>query len=266
MSANDIAAPIAYAARSGVRQRYYANDHGRDTVVVEPRLMPIADARGLATGLDREGFRLVSHASAVGNFEDRAEVAAVHPAEIVTLIAGLTGADEVRVTAPGILRFSERSGRAGSHDNSHPARFAHIDATAQTSAGFAAGICPEGRELARYAHFNVWRAISGAPQDVSLAVCDATSLAPQDCLVADAVFDPPGGAEWSFESWIIAHNPAHRWHWFPAMSRDEAIVFKSSDSRFNNAVPHVAFDNPLAGEDAIPRVSIEMRAAAMWYR
>lgn len=266
MSSSDISAPIAYAARSGTRQRYYANDHSRDTVVIDPRVMPIADARELSTSLDREGFILVPHASKVRDFEDAAEVAAVHPAEIVELITSLTGADDVRVTAPGILRFSENSGRAGSHDNSHPARFAHIDATAQTSASFAALACPQGRALARYAHFNVWRAISGAPQDVSLAICDATSISPDDRHVADAVFDAPGREEWSFESWIVGHNPAHRWYWFPALSRDEAIVFKSSDSQFHNAVPHVAFDTPPADETAIPRVSIEMRAIAMWYR
>jgi hypothetical protein len=30
-------------------------------------------------------------------------------------------------------------------------------------------------------------------------------------------------------------------------------------------MPHVAFDNPIAGEDAPPRVSIEMRCTAYWY-
>jgi hypothetical protein len=118
----------------------------------------------------------------------------------------------------------------------------------------------------RYAHFNVWRSFSGAPQDVPLAVCDATSVAADDRIIADAVFDPPGGApEWSFESWIVAHNAAHRWHWFPDMGRDEAILFKTSDSEHHNPVPHVAFDNPLAPAGCHPRASIEMRAVAFWY-
>jgi hypothetical protein len=260
----NVEAPIAYATRTGFRQRYYANDHSRDTVVVEPRPMPIRDARGLATDLDREGFVLVPHRSQVADFTDRTEVAAVHPAEIVDLLRGLTKADAVVVTAPGVLRFSEASGRAGTLDNSHPARFAHVDATAETSAGFAARSAPEGRKVARYAHFNVWRAFSGAPQDVPLALCDARSVAADDLLVADAIFDRPGVPEWRFESWLLAHSPAHLWNYFPAMTRDEAIVFKSSDSRLGNVVPHVAFDDPTAPADAPPRASIEMRAVAYW--
>ena len=72
--------------------------------------------------------------------------------------------------------------------------------------------------------------------------------------------------EWSFESWIVVHNPAHRWLWFPNMTRDQVVVFRSSDSLFGMPVPHVAFDYPVAPSDAVPRASIEMRAVAYWYR
>lgn len=263
-------ASIAYVARTSYRQRYYANDHARDTVVVEPHSMVLRNARDGETSLDGEGFELVAHRSEVADFTDRADVAQRHPAEIVALLLAHTGADEVLVTSPGILRFSERSGRAGTLDNSMPARFAHIDTTAQTAAGFARSAVPEGRAFTRHAHYNVWRAFSGAPQDVPLAVCDARSVDPGDLLVADAIFDPPstGGAsapEWSFASWLIAHNAAHRWHWFPDLTRDEALIFKTSDSVFSNPVPHVAFDNPLAAPDWPSRASIEMRAVAYWY-
>ena len=99
-----------------------------------------------------------------------------------------------------------------------------------------------------------------------LAVCDARSVKPSDLLVADAIFDPPGGApEWGFDSWLVAHNVAHHWHWFRDMTRDEALIFKTSDSAFANPVPHVAFDNPLAAPDWPARASIEMRAVAYWY-
>jgi hypothetical protein len=265
MNGNRLEAVINYAARAGFRQRYYANDHSRDTVVIDAVPMPVADGRANPPSLEEEGFRLVSHRSRVGSFEDLAEVAALHPAEIVELLLAQTGADEVIVTAPGILRFSEASGRAGSRDNSMPARFAHVDSTSETSAGFAQRSLPEGRKLARYAHFNVWRAITPPPQDVPLAVCDARSVTPDDLLVADAIFDPSGAPEWSFESWLVAHNPAHRWIWFPDMTRDEALIFRTSDLTHGLPVPHVAFDDPLAGPDARPRASIEMRAVAYWY-
>jgi hypothetical protein len=258
-------APIAYAARTGFRQRYYANDHARDTVVVDAQPMAIADARGLSTSLDGHGFVLVDHASSVADFTDRAEVGAKHAREIVALIEAQTGADAVIVTAPGILRFSERSGKAGTLDNSMPARFAHVDVSAETAMQLTARGAPQGRAISRSAQYNIWRSFSGAPQDVPLALCDAGSVAGEDLLSADAIFDAPGQAEWGFESWLIAHNPQHRWHWFSNMTRDEAIIFKTSDSAFGNAVPHVAFDNPDAPSDCAPRASIEMRATAYWF-
>jgi hypothetical protein len=258
-------AVINYAARTGFRQRYFANDHNRDTVVIDAVRMAVSDGRANPPALAEEGFRLVPHRSQVLNFEDPAEVAALYSAEIVALLRSETGADEVIVTAPGILRFSEISGRAGSRDNSMPARFVHIDSTSETSAAFAARSLPEGRTLGRYAHFNVWRAITAPPQDVPLAVCDARSISPGDLLVADAIFDPPGAPEWSFESWLVAHNPAHRWIWFPDMTPDEALIFRTSDLAHGLPVPHVAFDDPLAGPGAHPRASIEMRAVAYWH-
>jgi hypothetical protein len=258
---------INYAARTDFRQKYYANDHSRDTVVIDAREMDIRDGRAVDTSLDREGFRLVGHRSAVASFEDRTTVDAIYPQEITRLLLTETGADAVFVTAPGILRFSETSQNAGQLDNSMPARFVHIDASRMTSAGFAVRSCPEGREYRRYAHFNIWRSFSGAPQDVPLTLCDATSVAADDLLPADAIFDPPGGApEWSFESWLVTPNATHRWYWFPDMTRDEVIIFKTSDSDHHNAVPHVAFDNPMVPADCHPRASIEMRAIAYWYR
>ncbi len=227
--------------------------------------MPLADGRAEPPRLEREGFCLVPHVSRVGNFEDHDEVADRHPAEIVDLLLSLTGADNVLVTSPGILRFSERTGRAGSLNNSMPARFAHVDTTADTARRFAERSLPPGWPARRHAHFNVWRAFSGQPQDVPLACCDTRSVKPADLLVADAIFDEPDGREWGFESWLVAHNPAHRWVWFPDMTRDEVIVFHTSDSAGGMAVPHVAFDHSACPADARPRASIEMRAVAYWF-
>ena len=257
---------IAYSGRNFARPRYYANAHERDEVDIVPVLMPVLDGRAAETGVDREGFQLVSHRSAVRNFRDREEVARVHRREIEDLVQAETGADFVHVGAPGLLRFSERSGLAGSLNNSMPARFAHIVISDDTAAQFAkAGA--NGRAFSRCAHYNVWRALSPAPQDVPLAMCDARSLAAADLIAADAVFDEPGKPEWSFEGLVVAHNAAHRWHAFLDLNPDEAILFKTHDSDRARAihVPHVAFDLPGCPADAPPRVSIEMRATAWWW-
>jgi hypothetical protein len=77
----------------------------------------------------------------------------------------------------------------------------------------------------------------------------------------------PGRPEWSFEGIVLAYASRHRWHWFPDMTREEALVFKTNDSGPSRAhcVPHVAFDNSSCSKDAPPRASIEMRALALWF-
>ena len=263
----NVRAAIAYAGRGIARPRYHANDTSRDLLDVAPVVLEIADARGSGTTLDREGFRLVPHRSAMADFGDREAVSAVHRLEIVDLIGALSGADLVLVNSPGVLRFSEKSARSGALDNSRPARFAHVDISDATAAAFARRAAPADRTLARFVHYNVWRAISAPPQDVPLAVCDARSISANDLIKADAVFDSPGQPEWSFEGIVVAHDSAHRWHWFPDMTRDEALVFKTHDSDLTRAhcVPHVAFDDPSCGPQTPPRASIEMRAIALWF-
>ncbi len=259
-------AVINYTRHGTARPYYFANDHARDFVPIDAQTMPLTNGRAAGSSLDGQGFVLAPHASAVTDFTGP-EVAAHHPAEIVALLTAQTGADLIMVTAPGILRFSERSGKAGSLNNSNPARFAHIDVTTQTAEAFGARGQPDDRAVSRFAQYNIWRAFSAPPQDVPLAVCDFRSVLPEDLIEADAIFDEPGKPEWSFASWVIAHNSAHRWHWFPNMTRDEALIFKTHDSDAGRAryVPHVAFDDPDAAQDAPPRASIEMRATAYWF-
>jgi hypothetical protein len=256
---------IAYSGRSLARPRYYANAHERDEVEIAPVAMPIRDARGRGTSLDVEGFELVRDPSVVTDFADRAQVMAVHVPEIVALIKDLTGASRVEVTGAGLLRFSERSGRAGSLDNSMPARFAHIDVSPHTALSMSQRLAA-GRPHTRVAQYNVWRALSAPPQDVPLALCDARSLAREDCIAADAIFDPPGGApEWSFESYDCGKSGASlalvlRSHG----RRGDRVQDVRQDLRRATHVPHVAFDLPGCPADAPPRVSIEMRATAFW--
>jgi hypothetical protein len=260
-------AVIAYSGRGVDRPRYHANDHSRDVIEIVPVEMDLTVGRGREITLDGTGFTLVGHRSVVADFTDRATVAALHCQEIVDLIAGLSGADQVLVNSPGILRFSEKCASSGVLDNSRPARFAHVDISDATAAAFAHRAAPAGRRLARFVHYNVWRAISEPPQDVPLAVCDARSVSSGDLIAADAIFDSPGKPEWSFEGLVVAHAPQHRWHWFPDMTRDEVLVFKTHDSDPSRAhcVPHVAFDDSSCPEDTPPRISIEMRALALWF-
>ncbi len=269
---SDVRAEIGYSERTEKRPYFYANAHEKDFVPLKPVEVAIADARGHDCTLDREGFTLVGHRSTVTDLTDLDAVARVHRGEIAELLKRLTGCDEVVMTPFGILRFSEKSGANSEHDNSHPARFVHVDMAAEDAAAMRAKTAPanipEGRAIARSAQYNVWRSLAGGTQDVPLGLCAYPSVAPEDLLDCQAIFDPlDGSPEWGFANYLLAYNPAHRWYYYSDMSPDEAIVFKTSESDPDRAqlMPHGAFDNPLAGPETPARISLEMRGTCYWF-
>jgi hypothetical protein len=264
----DVRAKIGYSERTEKRPYFYANAHEKDFVPLAPAEVAIADARGLDCSLDREGFTLIEHRSAVADLTDLKAVADVHRAEISDLLKRITGCDAVVMTPMGILRFSEKSGANEAHDNSHPARFVHVDMASEAAAAMREKTAPQGKTIARSGQYNVWRSLAGGTQDVPLGLCAYPSVEPGDLLDCDAIFDPPDGSpEWGFPNYLLAYNPNHRWYYYSDMTPDEAIVFKTSESDPARAqlMPHGAFDNPLAGADAPPRVSLEMRGTCYWF-
>ena len=264
----DVRAKIGYSARTEKRPYFYANAHEKDYVPLAPAEVEIRDARGRDCSLDVEGFTLVEHASTVADLTDLGEVSRVHRGEIVDLLKQVTGCDEVVMTPFGILRFSEKLGENAAHDNSHPARFVHVDMAKEAAAEARAKSAPAGRTIARSAQYNVWRSLAGGTQDVPLGLCAYPSLSRDDLIDCDAIFDPlDGSPEWGFPNYLLAENPAHRWYYYSDMTPAEAIVFKTSESDPERAqlMPHGAFDNPAAGPDAPPRVSLEMRGTCYWF-
>jgi hypothetical protein len=265
---SELRAKIGYSARTEQRPYFYANAHEKDFVPLAPVEVAIADARGRDCTLDRDGFTLVAHRSAVADLTDLDAVAKVHRDEIAELLKRVTGCDEVVMTPFGILRFSEKMGENDAHDNSHPARFVHVDMAKEAAAAMREKTAPAGKAIARSAQYNVWRSLAGGTQDVPLGLCAYPSIAPGDLLDCDAIFDPlDGSPEWGFPNYLLACNPDHRWYYYSDMTPDEAIVFKTSESDPERAqlMPHGAFDNPLAGEDAPPRISLEMRGTCYWF-
>ena len=118
----------------------------------------------------------------------------------------------------------------------------------------------------RLAVFNVWRAFSGPPQDVPLALCDTRSVAPQDKQYCQITMKSAAGDLLTWENITYYHNPGHRWWYCPDMTRDEAYVFRSFDSAPGHAeqVPHSAFVNESCPASAPPRASVEVRVFAFF--
>jgi hypothetical protein len=218
--------------------------------------------------LDIDGFCLHPHRSLVRDLRDPAAIERVHAGEIRELLLALSHADHVQVTGAGVLRFGEKSAESGRHNNSRPARFVHVDVSDVTAASFYERSRPDnGRRVTRSAQYNVWRVLTAPPQDVPLAVCDARSVKSSDLMAADAVFDRDGGEAFSFEAWLVRHDPAQRWVYFSDMTPDEVLVFKTHDTHPWTArcVPHGAFDNVNCPAGVAPRISLEMRGIAYWF-
>ena len=261
---------INYTGPMAETPRYYAMDSSRNIHVLDPHAVDIHGVRSRVTGprLEREGYQLVQHSSAVVNYLDAEELERVYFPEIRTLVRNVTGARTVAVVATPFVRFGERSSLAGQLKNSRPARFVHIDygdARGQAIAEQVFATLEDRRwRFRRFVHYNVWRVLTPPPQDIPLAVCDARSLRREDLIPALAVFDFAGVPERTAESFVVRYSGAHRWNYFRDMTPDEALIFvtNESDPSRPHHVPHTAFDDPTCSPNVVPRSSIEIRVVA----
>eukprot|EP00908_Phaeocystis_cordata_P009549 Transcript_20329.p2 GENE.Transcript_20329~~Transcript_20329.p2 ORF type:complete len:83 (-),score=42.09 Transcript_20329:8-256(-) len=69
-------------------------------------------------------------------------------------------------------------------------------------------------------------------------------------------------------NYTLRHSDAHRWLYYPDMSRDELLLFKAFGSAEREGerpfvLFHSAFDLPDAQEHA-PRASLEVRCVVAW--
>jgi hypothetical protein len=114
----------------------------------------------------------------------------------------------------------------------------------------------------RFSVINVWRPIRGPVLDSPLALCDATSMAPEDFVATDLKYPNRTG-----EIYSVTFNPRHRWFYFPRMAVDEVVLIKCYDSAGDGRArftAHGAFDDPTTPPDAAPRESIEARTLAFF--
>jgi hypothetical protein len=266
-----IEARLSYIGPMTERPRYYPNDSVRDVINRDRRIVRIEDARlqSQPPSLTREGFELFQHRSAVSDFRDPSQLTRIYSPQIERLVLDISGADQVVISGPIVLRLSEPVPDSSGLNILPPARFVHIDISDSMVATFTQRWRPkdERRPVQRFAHYNVWRAYSPPPQDIPLAVCDARSVCGSDLIDADSIVEKPGNPDSKIVVVLLHHSPRHRWFHFPDMNRDEVLVFKSHDSDPSqpHSVPHSAFKNPSCARRVAPRASVEVRVLALWF-
>ena len=78
----------------------------------------------------------------------------------------------------------------------------------------------------RFSIINVWRNIADTPVLVHpLALCDSRSVASQDLVVFEIHYQHRVG-----ENYFARYAPAHRWYYYPHMTRAEVLLIKQWDS------------------------------------
>lgn len=229
-----------------------------------PFLTKVADGRRRESpaSLDREGFALERHRTAVQDFTESAIEAVYYP-EMAKLVKRASGASRVLVFDHNLRRDDGRPDGEGG--NRQPVRRVHNDYTEGSAPKRILDLL--GREGAkavegkRTAIVNVWRPLATV-ETAPLALAEAQSVPPEDLVAADLVYPDRTG-----EIYYAAPNPAHRWTYYPSMTREEALLIKCYDSLNDGRARftlHSAFDHPATPQGAAPRHSIEVRTLAVF--
>lgn len=275
-----VQATVHYFDPALARGRFDVVEPQRNLMSFEPHAVTIRDVRAAPEplSLEREGFTLASHASRVAHTREIADtnlsaqtgippINRAYYDELVPLIRELSGTERVLAQSTGLtVRFSQRSKRqswAGA------AGFVHLDVTNRSVERFFQFSCtPTDRPMSawrRVVMYQTWRAVSRAPQDNLLALCDRRSVRDSDVVFYDAIIGGEGTALESVEARSCRYAPDHRWWYVSEMGPDDLLVFVGYDSDDPEGVQpfHTGFDVPGA-EDAQPRASLEARFFAMY--
>jgi len=102
--------------------------------------------------------------------------------------------------------------------------------------------------------------LKGPVKSWSLAVCDNSTVDPQQDLQARDIIYPEG----EVESFWVHPSPAHKFYYLSEQQTNEAWLMLQSDSEGLNGVPHTAFPNPLYAEGTESRESVEVRALVFY--
>jgi hypothetical protein len=279
---------ITYLAPgSFINRRFVAPAREVNTGEYQSYPVTVRDARSRQAQftLASHGFELKQHRSAVRDFLDKDEVAAVYPDEVVAAITQWTGADRV-ATMSWMVRTSgklpeqrpDASGYKHSGGVQPPAGEAHCDASPDRVDAFARSLYeqrfPGAPPYRRFLYSSFWRTFSPPPQDYPLALCDGNSVGdeegvPNTLHIVDRIPEreemlrPMPDEDKRVAAAIFHHNPQHRWWYFSNMTRDEVLLIAFHDSRRLRPwrVPHTAFHDT-SRPGAHPRSSIEFRTVA----
>ncbi len=230
----------------------------------EAHTVTISDMREIAEDLsiDREGFELLHHRTAVEDLYDDDAVEQTYYPEIEALLRRKFGASQVVIF--DVTRRSDGGAGAEIPEGSRgPASRLHVDYTTKSGPQRVKDFLGEEEAArltapgARIIQINVWRPIHGPVERSPLALADASSTHQEDLIATDQIFPDRVG-----EIYNVAYAPSQRWYYAPQMAVNEVLLIKGWDSLDDGRArftPHSAFHTPDVREGAPARESIEVR-------
>ena len=247
--------PVALVSEPGEgSDKHLATTEDHDVV--------IHDARALAEqlDLDRQGYALMRHPTAVRDFYDDDEVGRVYYPEMEALVRSVSGAVKV-VVFDHTVRVDDEDEQARLKVRA-PVKGVHNDFTTRSAPERVRDLLPadeaEARLRKRYGSINIWRPIRGPVETRPLVICEYACIDDQDLLAAERHY--PDGRIGGI--YYLVHNPKQRWYYFPRMEREEVVLLKCFDSLTDGTArwtAHGSFDDPNSPTNATPRQSIEIR-------
>jgi len=288
------------------------SDTGWERIELEARGMPVHDARRLEAASRRtlacNGFELCARplADPALDFFNHDQVIRTYYPQCAEIVADVSGASFVAAFDHNVRSAAGKQSKRrieGGQQVQGPAHVVHGDYTLTSAPQRLRDLTkPPGvndtlrtllsdgesllnaaeveRVLAggRFAIINVWRNIVEAPVVTHpLALCDAISVRPEHLVVFEIHYHDRIG-----ENYFAKHADGHQWYFYPALTRDEALLIKQWDSvgelarsdgeNPDNVSPdapctfsfHSAFEDPTTPPDAPERWSIEVRCVALY--
>ena len=265
-----INAELSYIVDDGIMPVRYIDwpeqEHNEHLPTYERRLTRIHNGRtaGETFTLPSHGFAFIGHGTAVKDFYDEDEVQGVYYPETERLIREHSGAARV-VVFDHTLRTAEKS-RHAERWIRNPVHSVHNDYTERSAPKRVREVLGEDEAETllkrRFGIVQTWQPIAAPIESEPLALCDGRTIPEVGFIRNERRY-----RDRTAETYHISYNPAHRWFYFPHMTRNEALVFKVFDTDASAGVrftAHTAFDDPTGAPDAKPRESIEMRALAFY--
>jgi hypothetical protein len=231
------------------------------------------------------GFERVDHPTAVADWTDDEEIAAVHYAEAESLARQLTGC-RAALVSDHVKRSGEPpSARRAREQN--PVRLVHSDFAANYEAvvrhayddvrgrGAATlartGVTAEEIHAApRVVMLQLWRNLGAPKMDLPVAWCDARTVTPAETRPFPYTGYVAGGRSFDALAVVAPDDPAaHGWYAFPSLTVDEVVAFRTYDTALVQAgetwfTPHSAFRDPEVPDGCPARFSVELRILCLF--